>query len=150
MSICVRFRVWTFGWSPNRTFDGRKSNPRFPFKSTREHHPNEYLCTHVEAVQKQLEIFIFTCLQNLFSNQVQIKSNIRLVQKTISKIIFKGDKIGRGPIHTCGFVLTCMQTEGIWNARQYKNHCRNWVYNWATCRAPGDNGFISQSYNLSF
>ena len=63
----------------------------------REHHPNELLCrpTHVEAVQKQLEIFLFTCLQNLlvFSNQVQIKSNIRLVQKTISKIIFKGDKI---------------------------------------------------------
>ena len=23
----------------------------------------------------------------------------------------------------------------IWNACQYKNHCRNWVYNWATCRA---------------
>ena len=23
MSIRVRFRVWTFGWSPNRTFDGR-------------------------------------------------------------------------------------------------------------------------------
>ena len=50
----------------------------------------------VEAVQKQLEIFLFTCLQNLlaFSNQVQIKSNIRFVQKIISKIIFKGDKIG--------------------------------------------------------
>ena len=64
----------------------------------REHHPipNELLCTHVEAVQKQLEIFLFTCLQNLlvFSNQVQIKFNIRLVQKTISKISFKGDKIG--------------------------------------------------------
>ena len=58
--------------------------------------PNEFFCTHVEAVQKQLEIFSFTCLQNLvvFSNQVQIKSNIRLVQKTISKISFKGDKIG--------------------------------------------------------
>ena len=56
-----------------------------------------YVCTHVEAVQKQLEIFLFTCLQNLlvFSNQVQIiKSNIRLIQKTISKIIFKDDKIG--------------------------------------------------------
>ena len=63
-----------------------------------EHHPipNELLCTHVEAVQKQLEIFLFTCLQNLlvFSNQVQLKSKIRLVQKTISKISFKGDKIG--------------------------------------------------------
>ena len=23
----------------------------------------------------------------------------------------------------------------IWNACQYKNHCRNWVYNWATRRA---------------
>ena len=23
----------------------------------------------------------------------------------------------------------------IWNACQYKNHCCNWVYNWATCRA---------------
>ena len=23
----------------------------------------------------------------------------------------------------------------IWNACQYKNHCRNWVYNWATCQA---------------
>ena len=33
---------------------------------------------------------MWSCL----SNQVQIKSNIRLVQKTISKIIFKGDKIG--------------------------------------------------------
>ena len=69
----------------------RESNSRFPYKST-----VNIICTHVEAVQKQLEIFLFTCLQNLlvFSNQVQIKSNIRLVQKIISKIIFKGDKIG--------------------------------------------------------
>ena len=52
-----------------------ESNPRL------EHHPNEIISTHVEAVQKQLEIFSVTCLQNLlvFSNQVQIKSNIRLV-----------------------------------------------------------------------
>ena len=57
---------------------------------------NSSLIEHVEAVQKQLEIFLFTFLQNLlvFSNQVQIKSNIRLVQKIISEIIFKCDKIG--------------------------------------------------------
>ena len=65
----------------------------------REHHPNELLCTHVEAVQKQPEMFLFTCLQNLlvFSNQAQIKSNIRSwdwFRKTISKISLKGDKIG--------------------------------------------------------
>ena len=45
-----------------------------------EHHPNEILCTHVEAVQKQLEMFLFTCLQNIlvFSNQAQIKFNIKI------------------------------------------------------------------------
>ena len=43
----------------------RESNPRV----NREHHPNEIMSTHVE---KQLEIFSVTCLQNLlvFSNQV--------------------------------------------------------------------------------
>ena len=67
-----------------------QSTPRFPYKST-----VNIICTHVEAVQKQLEIFLVTCLQNLlvFSNQVQIQSNIRLVQKAISKIVFRGDKI---------------------------------------------------------
>ena len=71
-------------------------NPIHGFQVNREHHPNELLCTHVEAVQKQLEIFLFSCLQNLLVsyNQLQIKSNIRLVQKTISKINFNlGDKI---------------------------------------------------------
>ena len=50
----------------------RESNPRFPYKST----VNIILMNSsvhmliVEAVQKQLEIFLFTCLQNLqvFSN----------------------------------------------------------------------------------
>ena len=88
LKICVIFCTC---WRPVRYV-----NPIHGFHINREHHPNELLCTHVEAAQKQLEIFLFTCLQNLlvFSNQVQIKSNIRLVQKTISKISFKGDKIG--------------------------------------------------------
>ena len=53
----------------------------YNFKVNREHHPNEIISTHVEAVQKQLEIFSVTYLQNLlvFSNQVQTKSNISLV-----------------------------------------------------------------------
>ena len=81
----------------------RESNPRFPYVN-HEHHPNELLCTHVEAVQKQLEIFLFTCLQNLlvFYNQVQIKSNIRLVQRPSLKLfskVTKSDEIGNKRFH---------------------------------------------------
>ena len=102
LQICTfsyRVVVETLGRTsiPNPKLSTPRARPPFYISWIRPwHYPNELLCTHVEAVKKQLEIFLFTCLQNLlvFSNQVQIKSNIRLVQKTISKISFKGDKIG--------------------------------------------------------
>ena len=40
ISICVRFRVWTFGWSPNRTFDGRSARHRLS-KATVAHNSCE-------------------------------------------------------------------------------------------------------------
>ena len=84
----------------------RESNPRFPYKSTVNIILMNSSVHMSEAVQKQLEIFLFTCLQNLlvFSNQVQIKSNIRLVQKTSLNLFSKVTK-----------------SDEIWNKRFHNN-----------------------------
>ena len=78
----------------------RESNPQFPCKSTvniilmnssvhmLKQSKNSQKCSYLPAYR----IFWFSLIRYKLS--VQIKSNIRLVQKTISKISFKGDKIG--------------------------------------------------------
>ena len=69
-----------------------ESNPRFPYKSTM----NIILMnSSVHMLSKQLEIFLFTCLQNLlvFSNQVQIKSNIHWFRKPSLKLVSEVTKL---------------------------------------------------------